>query len=298
MATTKIAPKSKKVKSTIAKKAFTHFYMTVLSRHPSTSGLRKKILVKGGRLVYRHGSTTSGNYEYEINSVKSIENSADKLKMKECFDKAEVKQALWLPLPTSASDKAVFEAFLKKLKFPEDKDSWLIIKQRWGSRGNGNYLVRTRQELDGFLKTHSSNLRNYIIEEYKHYSVEYRIHVSELGYFYTCRKVLKSDTPKDQRFQRHDDNSSWLVETNSGFNKPNNWKDIVADCVRALKAIDADVLAFDVKCTSIKDKKSKDCKWIIIESCSAPSFGTGTLKNYIEHLPKVIKHKYNLEARS
>jgi hypothetical protein len=58
--------------------------------------------------------------------------------------------------------------------------------------------------------------------------------------------------------------------------------------------MDADVLAFDVKCTSIKDKKDKKCRFILIESCSAASFGDKTAEKYIQELPKILKLKYGL----
>lgn len=278
----------------IAKKVIpTHFYVRVLSRHPSTAGLRKAVLIKGEKVVYRHGSVTKQDIEMEINSVDSVENSADKLKMKQAFDKAEVKHAKWFHLGKMTSDVKSFETFLKTIKFGAE-DNWIIAKQRWSSRGEGNYLLKTKEELDKFIASKKSSLDNYIVEEYKHYSVEYRLHVSLNGCFYTNRKVLKNNTPKDERFQRHDDNCSWLLESNPAFNKPNNWDDIVKDCKNALKAIGADVLAFDVKCTSIKEKKEKKASWILIESCSAPSFGTGTLQHYKDELPKIIKTKYGI----
>lgn len=270
----------------------THFYLKIFSRHPSSKGIRKTIPVKGKNVVYRHGSTTEGNFEYEINSVESIKNSADKLKMKECFDNAEVKQAIWIPLVNFSSDKKSFTEFLNKLDFGKDKESFIIIKHRLGSRGTGNYLIKSQQELDAFIKNKQGSLKNYIVEEYKRYSVEYRIHATEYGYFYACRKMLKSNTPKTERFQRHDDNCVWYIESNPVFDKPSNWNEIVKDCQRAVKAMGADVLAFDVKCTSTKGSKDKTCKWIIIESCSAPSFGDGTTVKYKEELPKIINYKY------
>lgn len=271
----------------------TSFYLRVLSRHPSTSGLRNTVLINGMKVVYRHGSTTSSGLPYEINSVASIKTSADKKLMKEAFDRADISHALWLPLSKSRDDKANFDAMLKKLDFGSDKKSYLIIKSRMGSRGNGNTLIKTKTELDAFLKRNSGSLDHYIVEEYKNYSCEYRIHVTARGYFYTCRKMLKKDTPDDKKFQRHDDNCTWYVEDNPNFNKPSNWNEIVTDCKKALNTIGADVLAFDVKTTSIKDSKDKKAKWIIIESCSAPSFGTGTMEKYKEELPKIVKAKYN-----
>ena len=275
----------------------THFYLRILSRHPSSKGLRETLLVKGKKVVYRHGSTTDGGFEYEINSVESVKTSADKKLMKEAFDKAEICHAPWIHLPKSSDshpNNKEWKDFLTKLNFGKDKESWVIIKHRLGSRGTGNSLVKTKEELDSFIKTHAKSLDNYIVEEYKNYSVEYRIHATEDEYFYTCRKVLKNDTPKDQRFQRHDDNCSWLLEENPGFNKPANWNEIVNHCKKAVRMIGADVLAFDVKCTSIKEKKDKNCKFIIIESCSAPSFGEVTTDKYKQQLPKIIEKKYQI----
>lgn len=288
--------KSKRLKGSIkVKKAKpTSFFLRILSRHKTSGPLRGSILIRGKRVVYRHGSTTESAFEYEINSTESVKISADKLLMKEAFDKAEVKHAPWIHLLKASDDNKEWKEFIKKLKFGEDKDSWLIIKNRYGSRGTGNTLVKNKVELDSFLKSRSKSLNNYIVEEYKTYSVEYRLHVSEEGYFYTCRKVLRNNTPKEQRFQRHDDNCSWLVEQNPGFNKPENWNEIVEDCKKALKMIGADVLAFDVKCTSIKEVKDKKCRFILIESCSAPSFGDVTLEKYKQELPKIIERKYSI----
>lgn len=276
----------------IVKKVITHHHLRVLSRHPSVSQIRGKILIPGIKVVYRHGSTTQGSFQYEINSVQSIKNSADKLKMKECFDKAGVTHAKWRKLE-QLNNKQACDVFLKEVGFPENH---LILKSRFGSRGNGNYFIKTKAELDSFLKAHLSSLSNYIVEEYKSYLQEYRIHVSKDGYFYTCKKALKKDTPAAEKFQRHDDNCVWLIETNPNFNKPSNWNAIVTDCIKALNAMGGDCFAFDVKTTSPQNSKEKDksVKWILIESCSAASFGDITAIKYIENLPKIVKSKYNL----
>lgn len=228
--------KKKTIKNNI-KKIATHFHLRVLSRHPSVAQIRGKILLPKIKAVYRHGSTTKGDFKYELNSVESIKNSADKLRMKECFDKANISHAKWKKLE-QLNNKTTCDTFLKEIGFP---DNHLIIKSRFGSRGRGNTFIKTKAELDSFLKAHLSSLNNYIIEEYKSYLQEYRIHVSKDGYFYTCKKALKKDTPKDQKFQRHDDNCVWLIETNPNFNKPSNWNAIVADCVKALNELKLDV---------------------------------------------------------
>lgn len=273
------------------KKKVTHFFLRIYSRHPSVDALRRTILIKGKKAIYRHGSTTAGDIKYEINSVSAVRKSADKLLMKKAFDDAKISHATWLHLEVYKTNKASFDNFLKALEFPKKK---LIIKHRFGSRGGGNYLISDKAGLDKFIKERMGSLASYIVEEYKTYSVEYRIHVTSDGHFYTCRKVLKNDTPKEKRFQRHDDNCSWLIETNPKFDKPNNWVDIVKDCVKATAAIGADVLAFDVKCTSKKKSKDGKVSWILLESCSAPAFGEKMTEEYKKILPKIIEKKYNL----
>ena len=47
---------------------------------------------------------------------------------------------------------------------------------------------------------------------------------------YTCRKVLKNDTPENQRWFRNDSNSAWYLETNPKFDKPVNWDSIIDEC--------------------------------------------------------------------
>lgn len=270
----------------------THFHLRIFSRHPSIAPLRTSIMIKGRKAVYRHGSTTEADYEYEINGTDAIKTSSDKLKMKRAFDAGEVRHCKWIHMSIYQSNKAEFDKFISDAKLSDKEKRFLIIKHRMGSRGTGNFLIKNKTDLDNFINTHKGSLDNYIIEQYKNFTVEYRLHVSELGCFYTCRKVLKANTPPEKRFQRHDDNCSWLLEGNPGFGKPSNWDAIVQDCIKALKAMNADVLAFDVKCTSTKEDRSKPCDWILIESCSAPSFGSVTVDKYKEHLPKIITHKY------
>lgn len=287
-----VAPKKAKKDKVLVKKPAS-FYLRIFSRHNTIAKLRNSVLIRKVKAVYRHGSITEGNFEYEINSSDSVKISSDKKLMKEAFDKAEVKHAPWISLTESGTSK--WTDFLNKLEFGKDKNSWIIVKNRWGSRGTGNTLIKTQEQLNAFLKNKDAKtLNNYIVEEYKNYTVEYRIHATEDGYFYTCRKMLKKDAPKESRFQRHDDNCVWILEENPEFNKPANWNQIVEDCKKAIKAIDADVLAFDVKCTSIKDSKDKICKYILIESCSAPSFGEVTIQKYKEELPKIIYRKYSI----
>lgn len=122
-------------------KKFANFYLRVLSRHPSTSGIRNSILVPKVKAVYRHGSTTDGGFEYEINTVDSVKVSSDKLKMKQSFDRAEVSHAKWIFLEDFKQNKAAFDKFIKSIEFSKDKESWIIAKHRMGSRGTGEHFI-------------------------------------------------------------------------------------------------------------------------------------------------------------
>lgn len=217
----------------------------------------------------------------ELNSVDVAMKSGNKRLTQEILKKAGCKTA----------DMFLFNDInISDLPYP------VIVKHIHGSRGEGNTYIETQLQLKAWIN--GKTLSNYIIERYYTYSSEYRLHVSMLGHcFYTCRKMLKRDTPKENRFQRHDDNSIWVLESNPMFGKPDNWNDIVADCVRALKAMKADILAFDVKVQSNKDSKGKrrtNPDWIILESNSAASHGSVTTERYILEVPKVLREKAKL----
>lgn len=218
----------------------------------------------------------------ELNSVEGVKNSSDKLKMKNCFREANSCTADWWTTNNSKTfknGKDNSEIDITELSFP------IVTKHRFGSRGNGNSLINSLEELQNWVK--GKDLSKYIFEKYYKYTKEYRLHVNEDGCFYSCRKMLKQDTPDKEKWHRHDSNSVWILEDNPSFNKPSCWDKLVKDCVNTLKSLKLDFCAFDVKTQSetTKDgKKRKEVEYIIIESNSAPSFGDITLEKYSEML--------------
>jgi len=293
-----------KLKKKLTKKVstLTSFRPMIRSRHPSHDVLRKNLPLLPFRSVVRLGSTTTitdGKQRVECNTVQSVKNSASKLLMKQCFTRVGVKTADWWTYPNTHNvftahvyengGRGYFTGATDIINLPYP----IICKSLHGSRGEGNSLVKNQQELETFIQ--NKTLSNYIFEKYYTYSREYRIHVTNEGCFYTCRKMLKNGTPENLKFQRHDDNCVWILETNPSFNKPVNWNEIVDDCVKALNSLGLDIGAFDVKVQSAKDQKGRNrtkCEYIIIESCSAPSFGDITAQKYIEQIPKILKRKY------
>lgn len=223
-------------------------------------------------------------------------NSASKLRMKTCFTRNTVKTADWyvannggFAAVTGVNDSGLIltPVELDTLQYP------LVAKHVYGSRGTGNYLLNNVTELRAFLQRHQNN--NYIYERYHDYNREYRLHITADGCFYTCRKLIKEETPEDKRWFRNDSNSVWVVESNPSFDKPSNWDSIVTECVKALNAVGLDFGACDVRVQSSTDSKGKtrkEPKFFIVEINSAPSFGEITAQKYLEVLPTLLMKKY------
>lgn len=259
--------------------------MQVFSRHPTHDILRGKLKFPV-RTVVRFGSITEGKNKFavEINTPAAVQISFNKRLMKQAFDRAGIPTAKWYP------DLKAFIETKDKIHYP------VIVKNIFGSRGKGNHLFTNKKEIKAFLE--GKTVENYIFEQFYSFNREYRLHITRDGCFYTCRKMLKSDTPTDKRWFRNDSNSVWILEENTGFDKPLNWDSIVGDCVKGLQEIGLDVGAFDVRVQSTKDKdgnKRDNPEYIIIESNSAPSFGDITAQKYLETLEKLIKEKIETE---
>lgn len=272
----------KKAKKALKKK-YTLFRTRVFSRHPSHSPLRKLLALLPFKSVVRFGSTTTSVGRIECNTVKAVKTSASKKLMKIAFEKAGVITAQWAGGWPEAKNT---EHDFSNLKFP------IVAKHIFGSRGTGNYLLKTLAEFETWAK--GKTLANYLFEIFHDYSREYRLHVTKDGCFYTCRKMLKNDTPKNKRWFRNDSNSTWVLETNPAFDKPVNWNKIVEESVKALSSVGLDIGAIDVKVQSAKDSKGnarKEPKFIILETNSAPSLKSEGLARYLIQLPLILKQK-------
>jgi len=293
---------------TLRKKKITLFRPTIYSRHPSHDILRlkhRKIQVLPYRSVIRFGSTTEcndtidkGGQRIEINSIQSIKNSASKLLMKQKFMEAEVKTAKWCKyeqinnVAEGGIGFTINNTTTDQIEFP------IVAKAHHGSKGRGNTLIKSLEEFEAWKV--GKTLNHYIFEKFMNFGHEFRLHVTEQGCFYTCRKALKADVPEDQKWRRHDDICVWFLEDSEHFHKPNSWDDIVADCVKALKAIGADILSFDVRVQTPTDSKGNRREYqdfILLECNSASSMDNGRdevsvcAQKYIDEIPKVIIEK-------
>lgn len=262
------------------------FAPRVRSRHPSHNALRGTLQRMPFRSVVRFGSTTeiidSG---VELNTTNAIRNSSSKVRMKNCFVENNVKTAQYSTLSELKTKEAILS--WSRERYP------VVMKSEFGSRGRGNTLIKNQAALESWLK--GREIGNYIVEKFHNYNREYRLHVSEDGCFYTCRKMLKSDTPESDRWFRNDSNCTWILEDNELFDRPVNWKDIETECVKALNACGLDFGACDVRVQSSKDEKGNTRKspdFIIVEINSAPSFGRITVERYRQIIPTILMKKH------
>lgn len=283
------------------------YYTKIRSRHPSHDVLRMnpelKFPFKSG---LRLGSTTEYDPEYKVlNSIEGVKNSANKLLMKQKFNDDDIFTADWMILRPDFQgnswlkydpnfEENMFDNNYRYLEYDgsyEDVVEYPIVaKHIYGSRGTGNTLIKSKEELTLFIQ--GKDLSKYIFEKFYNFNREYRLHVSKNGYFYTCRKMLKQDTPEDKRWFRNDSNSVWILEENEIFDKPVNWDQIVDHSVRALQAVGLDIGAIDVRVQSSKDKNGnlrENPKFIILETNSAPSFGEITTIKYISEIQKLLQ---------
>lgn len=278
---------------------YKYFRPRIRSRHPSHIQLRhnNRLPLFPFRSVIRFGSSTqmkdtvtNGGSRIEINTVNAISNSSNKLKMKQCFDKNNVKTAMWVKGDQDTIDNlsAKFEDGI--IKFP------IVAKHIYGSKGKGNYKIDDYDALKKFIQKRENDIESFIFEKFYNYSREYRLHVTTDGCFYTCRKMLKSDTPDNKRWYRNDDNSVWVLEENESFDKPVNWDEVINQSVEALKAVGLDIGAVDLRIQSATNKKGEkrdDPDFIVVEINSAPSFGEITLEKYTQELPKLLLKLHN-----
>lgn len=208
----------------------------------------------------------------EINSIRGISNSRDKIIMKRCFDEGHVKTAEW---------QLLSEVNATTANFP------LIVKHKGSSKGNGIYLVHDAAELRELAAR--VNPAMHVAEKFYNFPKEYRIHVDKDGCFYTCRKMLKTDAT--DRWHRHDSNSVWIMEENPLFERPGNWNAIVAECVKALNSCGLTLGACDIKVQTEKNmRRGQAPDFIIMEINSAPAMGDITTVKYFEKIKEIVEN--------
>lgn len=288
--------KTKRNKKSTSKKKYTQFRPRVYTRHPSHTSLRPRqqnLPLLPVRSVVRLGSTTDkpdtvskGGDRIEVNTIEGVQNAENKHRMKDKFDEYNVPTPKWY---TINRDGDIYDEREQENVEVEDLDYPIIFKKVMGSRGRGIQKADNSQDLRDIIDN-CENPSRYILEEFVNYPREYRLHVSDQGCFYTCRKMLRGDTNEQDRWYRNQENCVWYVETNPSFNKPNNWDAIERECVNALNAVGLDIGACDVK-VSRGTNDHGDHDFMILEINSAPRFGEITEEKYLEMIPSIIQDK-------
>jgi carbamoylphosphate synthase large subunit len=281
------------------------FRPRIRSRHPSHAVLRRELRLLPFKSVVRLGSQTVlgdeisvGGQRVELNLPEAVRTSANKLLMKQAFINSGVKTAsCWVWLEGHSMLRGIVKEGVAPVEntdvYPEELPYPIVAKHIFGSRGTGNTLISSLEELRAWMR--DKTMSNYICEKFHNYNREYRLHVTKDGCFYTCRKVLREETPKSDRWYRNDSNCNWLVEQNDQFDRPVNWNQIEEECVKALRATGLDFGACDVKAQSAIDSKGRtreNPEFIVIEINSAPSFGEGTTQRYLKVIPELLKEKF------
>jgi len=208
----------------------------------------------------------------ECNSIESIENSRDKLRMKECFSKYDVPQAEW----KSLVDPVPFN------EFP------LVGKAIVGFKGRGMVLINNEEELRNFIKTHDNN--RFFIERFYNYAREYRIHATRDHAFLAWRKLRKSDVT--ERWFFNSSNCNWVNEEHELFSKPNNWSELENAAIVAVRSVGLDIGAVDIRVQSRTNPN-----FIVCEVNSAPQLGEVGIIAYRNEITKILINKHSKNER-
>lgn len=248
------------------KKVFKH-RLKLLSRHPTHDSLRALLLCD--KTLLRLGSSTKvdeSKYQYVLNSIEAIETSKNKLLMKEAFLRAGVKSPEFYMITDLNPDK---------LKYP------MVAKHMLGSRGTGNYLLNSADELKHFIKK-KSNIKDFLFERYCNYAYEYRIHVSTLGVFLIWQKLMKRATPESKKWVYNNDNCVFVSKDNASFVRIANIEKLNTLCLNALNAVGLNIGSIDLKI-------NKKGEMTVIEINSAPSLGEIGIEHYKTEIKKLTK---------
>lgn len=256
----------------------------VLSRHPSHEVFRKNPNLRFPvKTLIRLGSTTvpSTKFDVEINSVESIQKSANKLLMKEAFDAHGVATADWFTYEIDSffprGDVGNKPIPLADMPYP------IIMKNIYGSRGEGNTKCDTPEQLQAAMRK-AKDLKNYIFEKFYNFAKEYRLHVSILGVFLVWRKLRKSDTPEDQRWYFNNANCNWVSPAHELFDCPVNMVEAKEEALKALKAVGLTIGGVDLRIQT----KGTSPKFIVVEINSACSQAELTAESYVAEFNKIV----------
>jgi len=254
----------------------------IRTKNPSAIPLRRSISVPG-RSIVRLGSQTPTNRAFpksygvypikEVNTVESILNSRDKLRMKDCFAKysTEIPQAQWWEL------KDIPDNAYPNLPYP------LVAKRVVGFKGHGMFLVNNEQE----LRDNISIIRSgRFLEHFCNFAREYRLHCTQNECFMAWRKLRKEGSK--ERWFFNSSNCNWVSPKHELFDTPSNWSSMVSSSINAMRAVGLDIGAVDVR---VQSNSKADPAYIICEVNSAPALGDKGVQIYKNIIHKLLINK-------
>lgn len=217
----------------------------------------------------------------ECNTVDAINNSNNKLRMKECFSKANIPQADMY--------HGTFMEGIKPIKDKlgiDDNEYLLVGKAICGFQGRGMKLIHNDGELREWLRTH--NPTNYFIERFYNFAREYRLHATQYEMFLSWRKLRKTDA--EERWFFNSTNCNWVGEQHPMFDKPTNWDLLCKTACDTVTSVGLDIGAVDIRIQS--REMGKNPQFIVCEVNSGPALGIEGVKSYKEQIKKILTKKH------
>ena len=251
----------------------------VRTRNYTAKPLRQSIPTDK-RAVVRLGSLTPTTRIFpnhrdivEINTVEAIQNSRSKLRMKECFKKLNVPQAIWWDSYQALANNN------EKLPYP------LVVKRVFGFQGRGMELIHNEDELNEWKNKHNPD--GFFFEKFYDYAREYRLHVADkVGVFLSWRKLRTKEAK--ERWFFNSINSNWVGENHELFDKPKCWKAMEEAAINCIKATGLDIGAVDIR---VQSNKQANPQFIVCEINSAPALGKEGIIKYKEVISQLIEQK-------
>lgn len=218
--------------------------------------LEKVLKVKDGqRVVIRLGGTVPyANYPIQINSIKGVKNSTDKLAMKLIF--------LQNGIPTASIGN--------NINFP------VVVKGIKRSQGTGVFICKNANELKKAIEKFEQKDAKYYLEEYFPANREFRLHVSKWdGVFFEVEKKRNDGHFGDMGVIKYENHYNVR-----DFIRPVEWNQIKEAVINCLNAQELDIAAYDIGyCNG---------KFVVYESNTGPELLKNTLEKYRETLQKHI----------
>lgn len=217
--------------------------------HNDLPAFEEDVVIRlGGSMPYK-------DFPIQVNSQEAVLNSINKLAQKKLLIDAGIATQPIL-------DAAIYPCVIKGL-------------QRSG--GSAVFIVNNHKELREAAKAVNEQ---YYIEPLFNTTSEYRLHCTQKETFFAVKKHKRNKEDiiitRDNHFNKMD------------FIKPRRWKEIQAECVKAMKVLGLDIACFDVLYDSSNDLHHS---FVISEANTNPELLANTYKAYLPQLVSLVEDK-------